>query len=573
LTVEINDLMFAAAVMMLATAIAVGVAKKLELGARNDSGIENAYTMVHKTQARRLSRRHGAVVNRALACSAAALASLVVACVGPPSLEGRTETTAFASTDTTRLGQSVAPRVVANSDKSGIYALTLPGDAFAARALLANAAERSLDVQYYIWHADQTGYLLFEAFWQAAERGVRVRLLLDDDNTAGLDEAIAVLDAHANIEVRLYNPLVYRTARGVNFVTDFMRVNRRMHNKSFTADNQVSIVGGRNIGNEYLGAGELAFTDLDVVVIGPAVRDVSCAFDLYWNSPSAYPASRIVAAIEPDAVARLQAHFAAAHTDPESIEFLEAVRKTPLVQKLIARQLSFEWTDVQVLRDDPSKTLEASPREAALLLTELLRSMGHPNETFDIVSPYFVPGEEGTAALVALARRGVRVRVLTNSLGATDVPAVHAGYAKRRRTLLEAGVQLYELKRSAATDNPERKRKFGGSSFSSLHAKTFEVDGKRVFVGSFNFDQRSAHLNTEMGLVISSPTLAQEIATEFDTGIPKAAYEVQVNPNGQLQWIDRTSMGVMSFDHEPGAALVERSWVQFLSGLPIEWLL
>ena len=530
--------------------------------------------MVHKVpQSHRLSRRHGAVMNRALAWSAAALASLVVACIGLPSLEGRTETAAFASTDATRLGRSVAPRVVANSGKSGIYALTLPGDAFAARALLADAAERSLDVQYYIWHADQTGYLLFEALWQAAERGVRVRLLLDDDNTAGLDEAIAVLDAHANIEVRLYNPLVYRAARGMNFVTDFVRVNRRMHNKSFTADNQVSIVGGRNIGNEYLGAGELAFTDLDVVVVGPAVRDVSRAFDLYWNSPSAYPASNIVAGIGPDAVARLQARFADAHTDPESIHFLEAVRETPFVRELTARQLLFDWTNVEVLRDDPAKTLEASPRVEALMLTEVLRTIGHPDKTFDVVSPYFVPGEQSTAALVALAQRGVRVRVLTNSLGATDVPAVHAGYAKRRRILLEAGVQLYELKRSAATDNPERKRKFGGSSFSSLHAKTFAVDGKRVFVGSFNFDQRSAHLNTEMGLVISSPALAQAIATEFDTGIPKAAYEVQVKPNGQLVWIDRTPMGVTFLDDEPGAGLVKRSWVQFLSALPIDWLL
>jgi putative cardiolipin synthase len=241
-------------------------------------------------------------MSRILSFVVVALASLITGCAGLPSLEGRTATSALADTAGTRLGRAVAPSVAANPGKTGIYALPEAHDAFATRALLAAAAEKSLDVQYFIWHGDQVGYLLFEAVRQAAERGVRVRLLLDDLNTRGLDPNIAALDAHPNIEVRLYNPFVQRAARAFNFLTDFTRVNRRMHNKSFTADQQVSVVGGRNIGNEYFGAGSgVGFADLDVIAVGPAVRDVSREFDLYWNSPSAYPAASFVSDREPGA--------------------------------------------------------------------------------------------------------------------------------------------------------------------------------------------------------------------------------------------------------------------------------
>jgi putative cardiolipin synthase len=514
-------------------------------------------------------------MDRTLESSAATvLVSLIMGCAGLPSLEGRTDTSALPDTGATRLGRAITPLAAAHPGKSGIHALSVPGEAFAARVLLAGAAERSLDAQYYIWHGDQTGELLFEALWQAAGRGVRVRLLLDDNNTAGLDETIAALDAHPNIEVRLYNPLVHRGARGINFVTDFERVNRRMHNKSFTADNQATIVGGRNVGNEYFGAGDaVVFADLDVIAVGPVVNEVSKAFDLYWNSPSAYPAASFVGAAGSDAAARLAAGFAAARADPASVRYLKAVREMPLVADLLAGRLALEWTEARVVRDDPAKTLDTTARTDLLLLSALLPALGRPEQSFDLVSPYFVPGEGGTAALVGLARRGVKVRILTNSLEATDVSPVHAGYAKRRRELLLAGVQLYELKRAAIEDDPEAKRKLGGSSSASLHAKTFAIDRNRVFVGSFNFDQRSALLNTELGLVIDSPPLAQRLAAEFDTAVPRVAYEVRLAPDGGLEWIDRTPAGEIRFDTEPGAGALKRGWIQFLSVLPIEWLL
>jgi putative cardiolipin synthase len=498
---------------------------------------------------------------------------LFAGCATLPPPAGRVESRAATDTATTRLGRAVATGAEANPGKTGIHPLSIPLDAFAARALLARAAERSLDVQYYVWHGDQTGFLLLEALWQAAERGVRVRLLLDDQGTVGLDETIAALDAHPNIEVRLYNPLVYRNARGMNFVLDFERVNRRMHNKAFIADNQAAVVGGRNIANEYLGAGnEVVFADLDVIALGPAVADVSKEFDVYWNSASAYPASSILGEGAVDA-ASLQAHFAEAHADPQSLVYLDALRQTPLLSDLMSGRLALEWTDVKVLYDDPAKTLDASQRTDILLLPKLLDAIGRPERSFDLISPYFVPGETGTAALGELAKQGVKIRVLTNSLASTDVPAVHAGYAKRRHDLLVAGVALYELKTSAVADDPGEKARFGISSSSSLHAKTFATDESRVFVGSFNFDQRSTHLNTEMGLVIESPALARQISAAFETTVPKVAYEVRLTPAGALEWVDRTPTGVARFDVEPATSAGKRSLVELLSVLPIDWLL
>jgi len=501
-----------------------------------------------------------------------AFALFAAGCASLPSLEGRNRTSAISDTAATTLGRCVAAGLTSNPGKSGVYPLQVATEAFAARVLLAAAAEKSLDVQYYIWHSDQTGWQLFEALWRAAERGVRVRLLLDDANTGGEDATIAALDAHPNIEVRLYNPLLPRSARALNFLTDFERVNRRMHNKSFTADNQVSVVGGRNVGNEYFGAGDdVEFSDLDVMVVGPVVREVSEEFDLYWNSASAYPAARIVGEAGPEAAAKVEAKFAEVRADPDSRVYLDAVRQTELVQELLARKLPLEWVDARVVSDDPAKTLDTTSRRDVLLLTELLPVIGRPSTSFDLVSPYFVPGDEGTAALEKLARSGVKVRVLTNSLAATDVSAVHAGYAKRRCDLLRAGVQLYELKPSARPSGRESKH---GSSSASLHAKTSALDRQRIFVGSFNFDQRSALLNTEMGIVIQSPALAGRLSSVFDGDIPKQAYEARIAADGRCpEWIERTPTGEVRYDVEPGTGAGQRAWIDFLETLPIEWLL
>jgi putative cardiolipin synthase len=334
-------------------------------------------------------------------------------------------------------------------------------------------------------------------------------------------------------------------------------------------------VGGRNIGDEYFGVGDgMVFADLDVVAVGPAVTEVSKQFDLYWNSASAYPATGLLDAPGPQAAAELQARFAAARADPQALVYLEAVRTTPVVRDLLAQTLNFDWARAQLVHDDPAKTLDTAQRADVLLFPDLVRAMGRPQKSLDLVSPYFVPGEAGTAALAALAGRGVAVRILTNSLAASDVSAVHAGYAKRREALLRAGVRLYELKPTAGKELPDDRTGMGSSSSSGLHAKTFAVDDERIFVGSFNFDPRSALLNTEMGLVIDSPVLARGLAEGFDTQVPLIAYEVRLAPDGRsLQWVERSAVGEKVFDTEPDTSAMLRLGVGMMSLLPIEWLL
>ena len=430
--------------------------------------------------------------------------------------------------------------------------------------LLARAAERSLDVQYYIWHADTSGGLLAHELWQAAERGVRVRLLLDDNNTRGADEAIAALDAHPNIEVRLFNPYANRGFRLGELATDFARLNRRMHNKSFTADNQAAIVGGRNVGDEYFGADSpVEFADLDVLAVGAVVPEVSAAFDAYWNSESAYPAASLI-----DQAGQLRP-LERIEEQPDAARYLQAVRATPLVQMLLSGSLPLEWAAARVVQDDPAKVLRPPEKTELHLLPRLEKAMGKPLRELDLVSPYFVPTKDGAAALTALAESGVRVRVLTNSLAATDVSPVHAGYAKYREELLRAGVRLFELKPNVEDVKTKDKGRGAGNSDASLHAKTFGVDRSRIFVGSFNFDPRSARLNTEMGIVVESQTLASRLSEALDRDMANVAYEVRLSSDGSLEWVERD----VRHTSEPGAGVLKRLWIGFLSILPIEWLL
>jgi putative cardiolipin synthase len=514
-------------------------------------------------------------MNRTPSLLLAVIAALMAGCATLPPPQDRVESTAITDTASTRLGRAVVPYVAPHPGKSGIHKFPDPHDAFAARVRMAAAAERTLDAQYFIWNGDQVGYLLFEELWKAAERGVRVRLLLDDANTAGLDPTLAALDAHPGIEIRLYNPFSHRGSRALGYLTDFTRLNHRMHNKSFTADNQLSVVGGRNIANEYFGAGSgIGFADIDVLVVGPAVRDISKQFDVYWNSASAYPAAGFVGAPGPDAAAWLQQKFAATHADPVTVEYLAAVERAPLLAELREGRLSFAWSTPRVVYDDPAKTLEAE-RAELLLFTQLVESMGRPEKRFDLVSPYFVPGTGGTARLVDLARRGVKVRILTNALSASDETVVHAGYLKHRVELLRAGIALWELKPTVATLAVETRHRFGSGGSAGLHAKTFAVDDARIFVGSFNFDQRSAHLNTEMGIVIDSPAIASQLGDFFDKTVPQMAYEVRLAPDGEkLVWVERIPGGAEKrYDNDPETDGWTRFKVQFMSILPIDWLL
>jgi putative cardiolipin synthase len=510
----------------------------------------------------------------ALGLGTLALSLLAVKVLNPlPTLGGRTISRALFDTADTRIGRSAAALAAGHSGKAGIYTLINGSDAFAARMLLAASAERSLDAQYYIWRGDRTGTLLFEALLAAADRGVRVRLLLDDNNTAGLDPWLAALDSHVNIEVRLFNPFALRSPRVLGYLTDFFRLNRRMHNKSFTADNQATIIGGRNIGDEYFDAvaDTAAFADLDALGIGPVVHDVSSDFDRYWASDSAYSAASLLAAPRPNGLDALRAAASQVATGPGGTAYLDAIAGSDVITQLVAGTLPFEWAPTRMVSDDPAKGLGLASKEA--LFPEQLREIiGDPRQDLDLVSPYFVPTDEGAGAFSRLAQRGVRIRILVNSLAATDVTAVHSGYARHRKQLLEAGIEIYEM-RLVAPAEKDRFRDRIGSSATSLHAKTFAVDRATVFIGSFNFDPRSANLNTELGFVIESPTLAGGVARLFDEDIPARAYQTHLSADGELYWSEQRGHDVVRHDIEPGTTLMRRASVWLLSLLPIESLL
>ncbi|QOY64034.1 phospholipase D family protein [Lysobacter sp. H21R4] len=491
-----------------------------------------------------------------------------------PSLDGRSQSTRLADTADTLLGRGIQQFARAHPGLSGVLPLARGDDAFAARVALAEGAQRSLDVQYYIWRGDMSGTLLLEALHRAADRGVRVRLLLDDNNTAGLDPLLATLDTHPLIEVRLFNPFPHRNWRWLDYLTDFARLNRRMHNKSFTADNQATIMGGRNVGDEYFDAGDgVLFVDLDLLAVGPIVDEVSLDFDLYWASGSSYPLHGIVPAAPPGALEALATAASVVERDPAARAYLRALDDSPYLQALASGDLGLEWVPVELLSDDPAKGLGLAARES-LLSERLQQVIGVPDAELQIVSPYFVPTAFGVDYLAGLAREGVKVTVLTNSLAATDVTAVHAGYAKRRKPLLDAGITLYEMKPETA-DVPAVRRKLTGSSASSLHAKVFAADRRRAFIGSFNFDPRSANLNTEMGLVVESTAIASGIANRFEELVPESAWLVRRGSDGKLEWVERGELPgeEHALKQEPGNGFWLNTAVRVMEALPIEWLL
>jgi putative cardiolipin synthase len=551
-------------------------------------------------------RRHLVRLLAALATTLLPLAG----CTALPSLVDRPESVSIDDARGTPIHAALAAPLAAHPGLSGIYVLRDGEDAFAARVAMLDAAARSLDVQYYIWHDDLTGRLMFDALRRAADRGVRVRLLLDDNNTQGLDGTLAALDAHPRIEVRLFNPFMQRSLRPLGFLVDFSRLNRRMHNKSIIADGAATILGGRNIGDEYFAAGDdIGFVDLDVVAVGPVVRAVAKSFDDYWRCDSAYPVERLLPRATDAAIAELAGRGEALRVEPRAARYLEKVASTRVMRDLVAQELPFEWAASRLVVDDPSKGLGRAGRKQ-LLAARLEVALGEPAQReFAIVSPYFVPGRSGTQSFARIAQSGVKVKILTNALESTDVAAVHSGYAKRRRALLRSGVEIYELRRdaraglarrggAAAADRkrsldvspPRAPRSPGGSggsaagsagrsggagsSDSSLHAKTFAIDGERIFIGSFNFDPRSALHNTELGLVIDSPSMAGALSRMFLKDIPEASYEVRFGGTRRLEWVERHADGSTIVHHdEPGASVGRRLAVAVFGLLPIEGLL
>lgn len=480
---------------------------------------------------------------------------------------------AIIDTDTTtRLGKALRSEVAEHPGKSGVTLLQNPRDAFVARLMLTELAQSSIDLQYYIWWDDISGTILYDALIRAANRGVRVRLLLDDNNTRGLDNKLWKLNEHPNIYLRLFNPNQYRNHRWWGLIVNFGRLNKRMHNKSFTIDNQATIVGGRNIGDEYFEAkDDFLFQDLDVLAVGDVVQDVSNDFDRYWNSPYAYPLESLMKK-KTISVAELTEKSAKITNDKRAESYIASLRESSLAHEMLNRELDFIWCDVDLVSDAPRKVGKRSERRD-LVTFQLTELIGSPDKELILVSPYFVPGRKGTHFLIELAEKGIDITVVTNSFEATDVMAVHSGYIKRRKKLLKAGIKLYEMKKKIGTIPLDEERGFTSSKASSLHAKTFVVDKDRVFVGSFNFDQRSFFLNTEMGFLIEHNELTEFINETIQKQSGYRAYEVRLDKKNNLQWIQRNSDSYKVITKEPGVGFWSNAGLKILNLLPIEWLL
>tara|TARA_R110001599_G_scaffold230033_1_gene429275 strand:+ start:1754 stop:3298 length:1545 start_codon:yes stop_codon:yes gene_type:complete len=485
-----------------------------------------------------------------------------------PSNTSYKNTTALPPAEHGALAEALTHRSERQKGPTGIAPLQNGQDAFAARILLANAAVSSIDVQYYIWRADMTGHLLLKALHRAAERNVRVRLLLDDNGIEGIDDVLVALDAHPNIEVRLYNPFILRRFKRLSYAFDFFRLNHRMHNKAFTVDGRASILGGRNVGNEYFGTGTIPLhIDLDVLAVGDIVSRISADFDRYWNSNPVHPVARILGEVRAGGpIATVLTTF---EKDPEFDKYRALLEASDIVGSLAKGEMALEWTNAVLVSDDPVIGFGAVPY-SDLFITRLFDSVGPIKNRFDGVTPYFVPGKAGVKAFAALEKDGVSVRMLTNSLEATNMLPVHAGYSKRREDLLRAGVGLFELRAQSGGASALGILRPLGSSGSHLHAKTFAVDGDRIFVGSFNFDPRSATLNTEMGLLIESTRMAEAMHDAFDDGLNDLAWRIELR--------DRQTVWISPFDEtvthiEPGSTPAKRLALAVIGWLPVEWLL
>lgn len=490
----------------------------------------------------------------------------------PPSLAGRNKTSAIPPAEGCRLLTQLGDTQHHAPHLSGIHILDDGAEAFAARFSLLRMAEHSIDAQYYMWHGDLTGRLLMGELLAAAERGVRVRLLLDDNTTAGTDQMLLAANIHKNLEVRLFNPFILRKPRAPAYVFDLRRLNRRMHNKSLLVDGVAAVVGGRNIGDEYFNAhADFEFADMDVLAVGPVVPAVAKSFDDYWNCKSAYPLETVLRVSYPG-VSDLFAETLAELRKTEAAKtYSEHVSVTPLVSS--GGQVNFDWVPVELVADDPAKGQGEIPRRK-LLFTGLSKRLGAVESSVDVATAYFVPGKLGSTYLGNTARAGKKVRVLTNSLASNDVVPVHAGYARYRKQLLRRGVALYELRNVRDTvpvrrGGKRRLPRFGASS-SSLHAKIFVLDKRRVFIGSMNFDPRSIYLNCEMGLLIESEKLGQRLTRQMDHLGESQSYVPFLESGNRLSWRDTDSS---IYKTEPGTTARQRIVAWVVSWLPIEWLL
>ncbi len=472
--------------------------------------------------------------------------STITGCAALPTNFDRPHSTAFDRPVETALGRLFAPAIEQNRPESGFLVVDTGEEAFSQRAMLADAAERSIDAQYYIWNSDTMGKLMAERMLRAAERGVRVRVLLDDLSVGDRDPQLLALNAHPNIEVRVFNPFTEEARFGLQkwlvFLFDFGRLNRRMHNKIYVVDGVAAIVGGRNIGDEYFDASEkLNFRDRDLLAVGPVVEQVSESFDAYWNHHWAYPIDVVSnRRPQPDALETAHADLLAFGAQPPALPYPHPPRDIATIRRrLSGLREDLIWANAELVYDWPLKLdtdFQLTPEDrVAWRLGQLVESS---RDEILIESAYFVPGDLLLSTMGERHSQGITWRALTNSLASNDVLLNHAGYARRRKAIIEQGVELYELRPDAASCYSLVNRQLcaAGAVF-GLHSKSAVFDRSIVFVGSFNVNLRSAFLNSETILIVHSPELARQIAASIEENLkPENSWRVTLGADGRLQW-------------------------------------
>lgn len=457
-------------------------------------------------------------------------------------------------------------RLVAPEVWSAFNPLYEGKDALAARLYLIDQARSGIDLQTYIYAGDTTGQLISAHLLQAADRGVRVRILVDDIGSGLSDVKVTSLDWHPNIEVRLFNPLKLRTFRLLSKVGEFGRINHRMHNKLLVADGVAMITGGRNIGDEYFALSPMDFQDIDIIGLGPIARDAGGSFDLFWNHDLAQPVSKILRRSDDKALAKLRRELTSVRRQAARGPLMEAVADSNFIRALQENRLAWYQGPAEWLFDPPAKADTHSELTGEPFLTRsLARHTAALEHELLVMSAYFIPGEQGNNAFQRLREQGVSVSILTNSLASTDVLAVHSGYARYRKPLLESGVELWELRPLAAQH--ERVNTFVGDSLASLHAKKLIFDRQSVFIGSLNLDPRSVNLNTEAGVLVEHTALAEYMHSLFERWTDEDyAWRLSLNERGELQWLAEGEV----WTREPDASRTRRLITWLVGWLPIE---
>lgn len=532
----------------------------------------------------------GAFVGGRLVAAAVllALSLLVAGCATlPPGMDApKPASTALANPEATALGRQLEARAKEHPGLSGFDLLTDGSESFAMHLEIAARAQRTLDVQYFLLQQDDTGKLLLEALLEAADRGVRVRILVDDAEAFDKGSAIRPLAAHPNIEIRIFNPFVVRRElsffRWAEFLVASRRLNYRMHNKLFIGDNEIAVTGGRNVGDAYFQASTVVnFGDFDLAVAGPMVRVLSQSFDLYWNDKLAIPVETLPLGKPSAADLEVCRKALAAHKERMATsDYVRSLPKVDLIAEILSGKRPLVWAKATLAYDTPDKAqVERDGEAGRLMWKRVATAVEGAQRELIIVSPYLVPGDAEMALIRRLRERGVRVRMLTNSLASTDMPIAHAGYMRYRVPLLEAGCELYEVRPLPGEPEAHGLVKSGGSGQFGLHAKVFVIDRKRVFVGSMNFDQRSFDINTEIGLIIDSPQIANRIAGRFESiAQPANSYKVSLEPAAAgigptVQWATQEGGKTVTFDTEPDVDAGKRALVDMFSALPLDQLL